>query len=248
MKKTMNLLLLLLLLGSNFSCGTETRDNGKNADNGEIPHPKKLILVLCDFTNSLVAKDSNLKKNMQDALNAFPVNTEYYFYKINEDIDKAFIHDSIPAAASDIQKIDILARCQLIVDTVYHNAPRSGSTCINKSIEVLKPQIEYFMNRGTYQKIYIIILSDMLECCRWESGFINLEKNLFVDANYILKQQHMTPLCSDSSQLDIGIILTSGRLIQFDNLTRFWRVYFDSLGYHKPVYMGSDLPQDFFRY
>ncbi len=227
-----------------------------NCEEAPPPPPKKAVFVVCDFSTSTKETknntDSILLANANAVLRNLPPNATYTFYEVTDGA-QSYLNQDSTGNSIDIYN-DNLSNYRKTIEIIQRRqtSGRPNLTCINNTLQTIKSQLEYTYNNPAYEKVYLILLSDMLEACKYDTGngsreMINLEDGKFVEGMLTLEKWVGDAYLSSMPNLEIGIVLSSGKNVSFDGLESFWRAYFKKVGYSKKIFLSTNMPNEFFQ-
>ncbi len=209
------------------------------------PLPKRKVIILCDLTSSIDSARNIVKKNLAGLLHDLPLNTDFEVYSINKNITPPFYKGSTGFTAEN--KIHQVSICQKAMDRLF-NADPANQTCIIHMMDVAYGSIEDAQESKKYQKILVVILSDMQEACPLGDQFINLEKSkqrtltqTYDQAMKVLNKWEGKAYHFDNN-VRIVTVVTSAEFNEIDQLQKFWDAYFKKINYPGKVRLSATLP------
>jgi hypothetical protein len=219
------------------------------------PENKTVMVVMCDITRSL---DTNsISKVKQTAVKILESNpgAEIHYYPIDSNLyvntllnKKSYsglkYSERSAAVANDSKKL-----LENIENAYIRRNARAS--CVLKGFNIAYNKFQQYQPKEKYN-FKLVFLSDMLECCNYTFGLINIEKNEKYAASLQSLKDAPKPEFNLANQgVSITFVITAHRQLPIDEgLHRdFWRSACKRFGYTDEQFNGfvfsSDLPQNF---
>lgn len=215
---------------------------------------KQVTVVMCDITRSL---DTNSIKKVTDiALNILTksLDAEVYFYPIDSNLYVDFIlHKESYSGLRYTELLDTVEKDKKkLSESIFriYQIRNTRVSCILKGFNIAyKKFMEYSLSEQ--YDFQLVFLSDMLEYCSYNFGFLDLERITNYKSTMGSIQKYKPDFDLKKLNVKITIVMTASRQLPIDeSLHReFWREAFKNFGYDEKdfehIYFTSNLPKNF---
>ena len=213
------------------------------SQNGMVAE-KKAVIVLCDFSSSVDTIEARKKmhQHINRLFNLLGSNTSYYFYSVGNALEPLF-QDSIRNNQRD--NIETISRYMTLIRRDI-TKKQDGNSCLINCLNLASEKIRLLYRSEPFKKYNLVVLSDMLEACRENGKYLNLEAGQFQPSEaWLTKWDPAKMYYTNMPNLDVQLVLTSNVQINYEKLMRFWRNYFKKVGYKGEVGFGVDITNRF---
>jgi hypothetical protein len=218
-------------------------------------YPKNLVLVLCDLTTSIDSLQTIDKviNNADKVLASLPPNTTYTLSPLGQTPDRAIYEGTTEA---DLPADEILTANREKYDECLkklyaeYGRRHDRATCITDALQASTATIKALQEKHIYDKITLIILSDMLEVCSVNGTSLNFENKIFdpVAANKVLKDWPDSRRCfTDMDGVEIYVVFNTSKLVSYPKLSDFWGEMFAKAGYKRKVFFVTDFRSEYYK-
>jgi hypothetical protein len=217
-------------------------------------NPRKVIVVMCDITRSL---DTNsirkvtdlaliiLNKSEEADVIYFPVDSNLYvnpilFKETYKGMTFGQRQDSLKSHRKRLQE-------SIVNNYINRNARES---CVLKGFNIAYTMFKQYSPPGDYS-FHLVFLSDMLECCEYKFGKLNLEKPSSYDLTIQNLEQYKPVFNLKGMNVTITVVMTAFRQLPIDESLHkeFWRLALNTMGYENKdfdnILFCTNLPKEF---
>lgn len=245
METNKNLTFFIISVISIFLCSCKSIEDGKEVQDP----PKNLVYVLCDLSASIDRKQTkdNILKAASGIFHSMPANTEYYFMPITSSPEPAIFkgntgkgRDRATVYGNNLATY----KEQMVKLDKEFGKNTSNRTCVIDAIEAVSESLNAIRGyEDKYDKINLIVISDMMECCPVNGQFVNFEKIPFDERSadqVIAKWPNGRNFLSNTKKLNITVVFNSKANKGYVGIKTFWKKLFKAAGYSKVVPFVTD--------
>jgi len=241
LNNNLNIIFLCTFLFLFTSCGSG-EDVNKNTI--EDQPAKNMLYVLCDFSTSIDAKETkaNILNTAKDIFRNMPANTEYHFIPITggpeSDLFTGNSGEDEDAQDRYTNHIANYAAYEKLLDDAYQSRKSDRSSIISAIESVSESLISLNRSSEKYGSINLLIISDMMECCKVNGIPFNLEKEQFDSSaadQLINSWPKEKKFLSNANNLNITVLFNSKANQRYADIKGFWKKFFKTVGYTKDV-------------
>lgn len=246
---TMVIIILSCCTNANSAGIDEARPKQITSD---VPIPADICYVLCDFSASQGNSLQTVKEKAYRIYDAAKLKCEVFFFDINgpQFSDPFFSSDLLlknakrPSDKENFKKKADSLGNTLKVELSKKSVPNaSQNTCIIRSITTTVQSLTDKI-KNSEQRIWIIILSDMLEDCTYDFGKIDIDNASYEIA---MKQLDKMPKAiftlKDFKNINIKLAVCSkDNTISSEKLFLFWKKVFARYDYNLVRPPTQELP------
>lgn len=210
--------------------------------------------VLCDFTKSQDKMSRGVIISNADSIFGSAASKGYYcaVYDISDEIFEEPIF-KLPFNDATIRtdrereadEAKLKSERKRFKDTLNQVSKMSnGNTCLINSIEKIATILAGDSVNKENRRIKIILLSDMLEDCSFDSFRIDIDNGDFKTAEQALEKLKGPAFTfAGFKDIEINIVASSGKRIPVGEHFRFWQKVFKRFGYNLTTSISSQLPR-----
>ncbi|MFN0190230.1 MAG: hypothetical protein ACKVQV_16145 [Bacteroidia bacterium] len=213
---------------------------------------KTVIVVMCDITKSL--DTSSITKVQQNAVRIIQLNpeAEINFYPIDSNLyvnsllnKKSYVgmKYSERAAALETDAKELLKN----IRSTYERR-NARASCVLKGFNIAYEKFKQYKPKENYT-FKLVFLSDMLECCGYSYGSINIESmDKYAESLKTLKKAPKPEFNLADLGVSISFVITAHKQLPIDEALHrdFWRTACKRFGYTDELFNGfvfsSELP------
>jgi len=215
--------------------------------------PPSLVLLLCDLTTSIDSLQTMNKviNNADKVLVSLRPNTKYMVNPIGQTPDQA-IYEGETEEHVSFDKVceknrDKYDACLQKIYNAYSRRKDSAS-CIIDAVQAAAGTIIALQQSHIYNRITLIILSDMLEACIDNGVRLDLERKNFdsVSANRVIKRWPVErQFLAGLDSVNIYVVFNTSKRVSYSSLSSFWASVFKRAGYHRDVHFITDFRKEY---
>lgn len=217
-------------------------------------YEKNFVYMLCDLTTSIDTPKTIINKvvaNVEKVFAVIPPNTTYTLNPIGRAPDQSICEgetDTVSFTKTMIRKNkEQYDNCTKNIFQAYKTR-HDNATCITDALQAACGTLKALDQKKAYDKVTLVIISDMLEACTINGIQLNLEsvKTDTLTANKVINEwpssrQYFVGL----DDVEIYVVFNTSKLVSYSYLSDFWRRLFKQAGYNKDVHFVTDFRKEY---